>query len=411
MGCLGLTLLLCAALVLPARAILSTENVETQQENEVLSAPEVTYDPTDGLEGDPIPDSTAKAALLMDANTGTVLYAKEAHAQRAPASVTKIMTLLLVCEAIDAGQLTLEQTITASAHAAGMGGSQIYLEEGEEMTVEMLLKAVTVASANDAAVALGEAVAGSETAFVERMNRRAQELGMEDTQFVNCTGLPAEGHLTCAYDIALMSRALLEHELIFDFTGIWMDSLRDGAFQLTSTNKLLRTYNGCTGLKTGYTADAGFCMSATAQRDDLSLIAVVLGADNSKDRFSTAATLLDWGFAHFACVTVDAMAETLPELPVERGTQEQVALEGGSVTLLVQNGDQSALATGLLLPEQLEAPVEQGQVVGWLTAQIGDDCAAVLPLTARESVGQLSFQLVFWRMAQKIFTGADIFSE
>ena len=364
---------------------------------------EVTYDPTAGTSADPVPDTTATATLLMDSATGTVLWEKNAHEVLEPASVTKIMTMLLVCEAIDAGQLTLDQMVTTSAHAAGMGGSQVYLEEGEQMAVQDLLKAVAVASGNDAAVALGEAVAGSESAFVEKMNQRAAQLGMADTHFVNCTGLPTDGHVTSAYDIALMSRELLKHDVIRQFTTIWMDSLRNGAFGLSSTNKLVHSYEGCTGLKTGFTATAGYCISATARRDDTELIAVVLGAENSKDRFNTAATLLDWGFANFKLVTVTP-EEALPAVPVALGVQDTVELSPVQVRLLIRTADEGQLATQVVLPGGVEAPVEQGAQLGSFVVQIGDQVAAVCPLSAAQPVEKLRLWGVFQQFVKNLLS-------
>ena len=363
----------------------------------------VTYDPTAGTSADPVPGSTAAATLLMDSATGTVLWQENAHEVLEPASVTKIMTMLLVCEAIDAGQLSLDQMVTTSAHAAGMGGSQVYLEEGEQMSVQDLLKAVAVASGNDAAVALGEAVAGSESAFVEKMNQRAAQLGMEDTHFVNCTGLPTDGHVTSAWDIALMSRELLKHDVIRQFTTIWMDSLRNGAFGLSSTNKLVHSYEGCTGLKTGFTATAGYCISATARRDDTELIAVVLGAEDSKDRFNTAATLLDWGFANFKLVTVTP-EEALPAVPVALGAQDTVELSPVQLRLLIRTADEGQLTTQVVLPGGVEAPVEQGAQLGSFVVQIGDQVAAVCPLAAAQPVEKLRLWGVFRQFVKNLLS-------
>lgn len=368
-------------------------------------AVEGSYDPAAASAADPIPDSTAQATLLMDAATGTVLWAENADEALEPASVTKVMTMLLVCEAIDAGQLEAEQTITTSAHAAGMGGSQVYLEEGERMTVRELLKAVAVASGNDAAVALGEAVSGSESAFVERMNARAAELGMEDTHFCNCTGLPADGHVTSARDIALMSRALLEHELIREYTSIWMDSLRNGEFTLSSTNKLIRSYDGCTGLKTGFTSTAGYCISASARRGEMELIAVVLGAEDSKDRFNTAATLLDWGFANFKCITVTPEVP-VTDLPVTLGTADLVALEDVSARLLIRASDEGSVTCRLELPESIQAPVTEGQEVGTFTVEVGGRTALVCPVRATQGVEALTLWGVFGDYLKFLFCGA-----
>ncbi len=403
-----LSVLLAAALALSlvwCAGATDTSAAEDDASDLGFSA-QVTYDPAAGLNTDPAPDSSAQAVLLMEASTGAVLWAENAHEQLEPASVTKVMTMLLVCEAIDAGTLTLDQLVTASAHAAGMGGSQVYLAEGEQMTVGELLKAVAVASGNDAAVALGEAVAGSESAFVERMNLRAVELGMEDTHFVNCTGLPADGHVTSAYDIALMSRALLAHDLIRDYTGIWMDYLRDGAFQLSSTNKLIRTYDGCTGLKTGYTASAGYCISATAQRDGMELIAVVLGAKDSADRFATAATLLDWGFANFKTVILTSQ-DALPSVAVRLGETAQVAVDDASVSLLLRTGDETSVTTQVLLPESVEAPVAAGDRLGTLLVYVGDEVAAAVPLTASDGVERLRLWGVWERFVKILLTGGD----
>ena len=241
---------------------------------------------------------SAPSAVLMESSTGKVLFEKNPHEQRPCASVTKVMTLLLVFEAVDSGKLSLDDEITASEHAAGMGGSDIWLEKGETMSADDMIKATVVVSANDAAVALAEHISGSEDAFVEKMNSRAKELGMNDTVFKNCNGLDEEGHITSAYDVALMSRELTKHEKIFDYTSIWLDNLRGGKTQIVNTNKLLKTYNGITGLKTGTTNDAGCCMSATATRGDVSLISVVLGCKTGKERFADAAALLDYGFAN-----------------------------------------------------------------------------------------------------------------
>ena len=309
----------------------------------------------------------APSALLMEKATGTVLFAKDEHTPREGASVTKVMTLLLTMEAIDSGALSYDDTVTGSAHAASMGGSQIWLKEGEQMRVEDLIKAVCVVSGNDAAVALGEHLAGSEEAFVARMNERAKELGMNDTHFVNCTGLPADGHVTSAYDIALMSRELIwRHPDIRRFTTIWMDSLRGGASMLVNTNKLLKRYNGITGLKTGTTSGAGVCISASATRDGLDLIAVVLGSLSSSERFTAATTLLDYGFAAYAAVPLPAMEDRPLLIKVKGSAEESVPLDYTALpeTLLMPKENAAALTAQLDLPQELEAPVQLGQTVG-----------------------------------------------
>ena len=344
----------------------------------------------------------AKAALLMERETGAVLWEQNAHEQLEPASVTKVMTMLLVAEAIEAGTLTLDELVTTSAAAAGMGGSQVYLEEGEQMTVDEMLKAVAVASGNDAAVALAEHLAGSEGAFAERMNRRAAELGMEDTHFVNCTGLPAEGHLTSAYDIALMSRELLRHEVIRRYTGIWMDTLRGGEFQLANTNKLIHSYRGATGLKTGSTSAAGFCIAASAERDGMELIAVILGAETSAERFDAARTLLDYGFGGWAMTEI--VPEELPaEVPVRLGRAETVtaALERPA-RLLVTREELGQVAGAVTLSEEVEAPVRAGDTLGTLTVSIGEETVCELPLVAQEDVERLTFGDLFARMLRQL---------
>lgn len=333
------------------------------------------------------------SALLMEKQTGTVLFAQDEHTPREPASVTKIMTLLLTMEAIDSGALSYDDIVTGSAHAAGMGGSQIWLKENERMTVRDLLKAVCIVSGNDAAVALAEHLAGSEDAFVERMNLRAQELGMNDTHFVNCTGLPAAGHLTSAYDIALMSRELiLRHPDIQQFTTVWMDSLRDGASMLVNTNKLVRFYDGTTGLKTGSTDSAGYCLSATAERNGMELIAVVLKGKTSDERFSDAKSLLNYGFSTWALVTVTP-DEVLPPVPVTLGVQPAVQpVLTRENALLVERGLANDLTKEVVLAEGVAAPVYEGDVLGQLTVRdAAGNTVAVLPLLAGETVGHVTY--------------------
>ena len=347
----------------------------------------------------------APSALLMEKQTGTVLFAKDEHTPREPASVTKVMTLLLTMEAVDSGALSYDDAVTGSAHAASMGGSQIWLKEGEQMRVEDLIKAVCVVSGNDAAVALGEHLAGSEEAFVTRMNERAKELGMNDTHFVNCTGLPAEGHVTSAYDIALMSRELvLHHPDIRRFTTIWMDSLRDGQSMLVNTNKLVRFYPGATGLKTGSTSTAKYCISATAEKDGMELIAVILGGSTSDKRFADAKALLNYGFASYALVTA-APESPLPAVPVTLGTQKtvQTVLTPDNALLLEKNRA-GGLTQSLALPETLEAPIEAGEPLGTLDIfDAGGTAVASLPLLAGESVARVTWWQLFCRCMEAAF--------
>lgn len=348
----------------------------------------------------------AQACLLMEKTTGQVLYAVNEHEQLEPASVTKVMTLLLVMEAIDSGALNYDDMVTASAYACSMGGSQIWLEENEQMSVEDMLKAVCVASANDASVALAEHIAGSAEAFVEKMNQRAAELGMADTHFVNPTGLPAEGHVTSAYDIALMSRELiLHHPDIRRFTTIWMDSLRDGAFGLNNTNKLIRYYEGATGLKTGSTDNALYCLSATAERDGMELIAVILKSPTSTQRFESAKVLLNYGFAAYGLTHVEP-EEPLAAIPVELGTAASVMPEvSGDQDMLLTKDKLGTLTVQTEMEAVLSAPVEKGQRVGTLTVTAGDEVLAELPLVAAEGVERLSYGQILLRCLQMAFLG------
>ena len=340
---------------------------------------------------------TSRAALLMEKTTGQILFAQNEHEKLEPASVTKIMTLLLTMDAIDSGALAYDDVVTVSANAAGMGGSQVFLAEGEQITVEELLKCVCVSSGNDAAVALAEKVAGVTELFVEQMNNRARGLGMDDTHFVNPTGLTAEGHVTSAHDIALMSRELLtKHPDIRSFTTIWTDSIRGGTFDLANTNKLIRRYDGATGLKTGYTASAGYCISATAEREGMELIAVIMKGETADKRNTDAKALLNYGFSTYALVSA-APEEPLPALPVSIGQAEQVSLtlpEEG-VTALVEKGRVSALERRVDLPSSLTAPVAAGQTVGTLTLLDGETEVLTVPILAAEDVPRRNWSGLF----------------
>lgn len=349
---------------------------------------------------------SAPSAVLMEKETGTVLYEKDAHAKLEPASVTKVMTLLLTMEAIDAGQLGYDTVITASAHACSMGGSQIWLEENEQMTVDDMLKAVCVVSANDCAVALAEAVAGSEEAFVEKMNQRARELGMNDTTFKNATGLPAQGHVTSAWDIALMSRELiLNHPDIRNYTTIWMDSLRDGKSELVNTNKLIRFYEGATGLKTGSTDSALYCLSGTAERDGMELISVIMKAPTSAQRFDDAKALLSYGFSTYALETI-VPQEALPPIPVELGTQATVQpVLGEGTALLLEKAKAGQLSQSVELAESVAAPVAQGDVLGALTVTAGEETVAQIPIVAGEDVARVTFSQMFTQLLRLAFLG------
>ena len=339
---------------------------------------------------------TAPSAVLMEQSTGEVLYEKDAHARMSPASVTKVMTLLLIAEQIDSGALALTDTVIASANAAAMGGSQIWLEEGESMTVDEMVKCIAVVSANDCAVAMAEKLAGSESAFVERMNARAAELGMEDTHFLNCTGLTDdEGHYTSAYDIALMSRELLKHTWLRDYTTIWMDTVRDGRFGLTNTNRLVRTYEGATGLKTGYTQQAMYCLSAAAERDGVQYIAVIMHAPSSAERFADAETLLNYAFANYTLYSIAANV-VLPPVRVELGETEslQPVCDGEAGLLVAKGGGE--IAHEITLPESVSAPVAAGAQLGTLTLADTRGVLAELPLRAPEDIARITVPRL-WR--------------
>ena len=353
-------------------------------------------------------DVAGKSALLMDAATGRILYEKNAHEKLSPASVTKVMTLLLIMEAIDSGKIGWNDAVTASESAASKGGSQIFLKAGETMTVTDLVKSIAVSSANDAACAMAEHIAGSEAAFVSQMNDRAAQLGMADTHFVNCTGLDdsadAASHLTSAHDIAVMSRELMvNHPDITKFTTIWMDTVRNGTFGLANTNKLIRFYPGAIGLKTGYTSKAGFCLSACAQRDGLMLIAVVLGADSSQDRFAACKGLLDYGFANFA------LTQYTPEnltVPVKLGQQATVsAIPGGDTRYLIDKSQRNDIHYQVELEEWVSAPVSQGQKIGTLSIRAGDQILAQIPMVAEQAVLRKTWSQIFWQVLRAITMG------
>ena len=351
---------------------------------------------------------TSHAALLMEKTTGQILYAQNEHEARPPASVTKIMTVLLTMEAIDSGRIALDDMVTVSAYAAGMGGSQVFLAEGEQMSVDDLLKAVCVSSGNDAAVALAEHVAGVTELFVEQMNNRARELGMNDTHFVNCTGLTAEGHVTSAHDIALMSRELLlHHPEVRNYTTIWMDTLRNGTFGLSNTNKLIRFYDGATGLKTGFTREAGYCISATAERDGMELIAVIMKGNTSDSRNADAKTLLNYGFSTYALVNIQP-EEPLPVLPVVLGTADTVSavLPEEGRTLLLEKSQTGGLTQTVELPETVTAPVCAGDRLGTLTVSREGTVALAIPIVAGETVARLTWsQTVTQMLRTAIFCG------
>ncbi len=347
----------------------------------------------------PMLDLACKSAVLMEASTGKILYAQNPAEAMPPASVTKIMTLLLVMEAIERGELKMEDSVTASAHAASMGGSQIYLKEGEQMTVRDMVKSVVIASANDAAVALAEHVAGSEEAFVKRMNDRARELGMTSTHFENTNGLDdtALNHVTSAADIAIMSRALIAHPDILTYSSIWMDTIRDGAFGLTNTNRLVRFYRGCNGLKTGSTKKAGFCISVTAEREGMTLICVIMGAESRDNRNAAATKLLDWGFATYGLYT--SPAGTPDPLYVTGGEQDTVALTYPAFTAVLPKADIASVEITVTLPPSCNAPIRAGEAVGKITYSCKGSTIGEIPITAAET----SERIGFWRLWGRLF--------
>ena len=345
-------------------------------------------------------DVPCRAAVLIDLDSGTVLYEKEPDTPMPIASITKVMTLLLTFEAIDAGKVSLQDTVPVSDHAYNMGGSQIWLEPGETFTLEEMIKTICVSSANDAAVAVAEFIGGSEPAFAELMNQKAAALGMTNTTFKNACGLDEAGHLSTARDVAVMSREmLLNHPQITNYTTIWMDTLRGGATQLLNTNKLLKRYQGVTGLKTGTTSGAGVCISASASRDGLNLLAVVLGAASSAERFDAATALLDYGFANFENVAAPAPENAPASLPVTGGAEESVELRyAAPEKILVQKGEGAALTAALELPGTLAAPLAEGQQVGTVTVYSGETALGSWPVTAASAVQHMTMRLVFERL-------------
>ena len=367
----------------------------------------ITEDEQKSLEKLPV-EIKAKAVVLMEVTSGKVLMEYKADTKLYPASVTKIMTMLLVAEAINSKKITLADKVTCSANAATKGGSQIWLEEGEIMTVDELLRATAIGSANDAATLLGEYVAGSENAFIDLMNNRAKELKMNNTHFENATGLDdtTDAHLTTARDIAIMSCELLKHDFIRDYTTVWMDSLRDGKTELVNTNKLVRFFSGTTGLKTGTTAKAGCCVSASAERDGLHLVAVVMGSDNSKDRFNTAKAMLDWGFSNYSCVTPEISKKYLKNIAVVGGKADFVTPKMPKLSpILVKKGEEEKIEIKIDMEEILEAPVVEKQTIGNIKIMIDGKKTAEHKITAKNTVENLGFLGCLKKLANFIATG------
>lgn len=341
-------------------------------------------------------DISAPSAVLMEKETGEVIYEKAAHERRAPASVTKVMTMLLIVEAIDRGEISLDDTVTASKRAASFGGSCVFLEEGEKMSVDEMLKCITVVSANDCAVAMSEFLCGTEQVFVKRMNERAAELGLKDTNFTNCTGLfDDDEHYTSAYDIAVMSRELIKHDLIKKYSTIWMDSIRGGKFGLSATNKLVYYYEGCTGLKTGFTSKAMYCLSATAERDGVEYIAVIMHGESADSRNEDAKTLLSYGFANYTLCPLRS-PEVLPPVQVTLGNADSVQpVYAGDEYALISRTDSADISYSAELPASVPAPVAEGQRLGTLTVSLGGEVFRELPLTAQYTVERAGIWGIF----------------
>ena len=386
--CLTVLLLLpinTVAKTLPETTVTSEFINEDMFENDISDENDVTVDAA-SLTVD------AKSAILMDVETNTILFEQDAHEKLAPASITKIMSMLLVVEAIEQGKITLEDEVVCTENASSLGGSQIWLKPGESMTVHELLKAAAVGSANDAITLLGEYVSGSDTAFVTAMNNRAKELNMVNTNFVNCTGLDADGHYTTAYDIAIMSAELIKHDIIKEYTTIWIDYLRDGKTQLVNTNKLVRFYEGTTGLKTGTTDKAGYCLSATAERDGMNLVAVVLAAKDSKERFNGVKRMLNFGFSNWTKFQPQVDLTKLDTVKLIHGVEKTVEVEVEQLdSILIEKGTEKQYTVDIKLAEQMEAPVKRGQSVGVVSVLKGSECIKQYNICAKKSVNKLGF--------------------
>ena len=360
--------------------------------------------PTGALASSFQPDIPCKAAVLKEAISGKILYEKNKDEKMSPASITKIMSLLIAGEALEDGKINLDDKVTASKEASSMGGSQIWLKENEVMTVDELLKAASVASANDATVALGEHIAGSEESFVALMNERAEELGLKNTQFKNCTGLDEEGHFTTAEDISIVAEEVLKHPLILKYTSIWMDELRGGKTKLVNTNKLVRFYKGATGLKTGTTDKAGCCLCATAERDNLPLIAVSLGSESSKERFLSCKKLLDHGFANYKAINSPSLKEALNSVRVKKGALRFVGVKAECPEFLVsEKGKKAPLKLKIEREEHLQAPVEENTKIGTVEIMQGDDILSRISLLTAYPIKELTYTISIKRIFNNIF--------
>ena len=388
---------LCSSITTGAKTVLTEGDVDNLDEP-------ILYANTDLSVGTDLQIS-AKSAILMEPTTNTVLYEKNASEICAPASITKIMSLVLIMEAIDQKRLTTEEIVTASETASKMGGSQIWLKEGENMTVDDLLKATVIGSANDATVALAEQIAGSEEAFVNLMNKKAEELGMDNTTFKNCTGLDEDGHMTSCYDVAIMSCELLKHPLIKKYSTVWMDTLRDGESELVNTNKLVRFYEGTTGLKTGTTSKAGCCLSASAKRGDTELVAVIMGATNSNERFSGAKKLLDFGFANYCMSEIKSSAKTEDlKSNVKNGTEKVVYGKAeNNVKLLLKKEDAQSVEQRLSMEDEIEAPIHKGDTIGTVDVYIGEELVGKIDIKATKQIDRIKYKTTLLWIIKGIF--------
>ena len=390
---------ICLLFSIPAQAATVSMEYNATDLDVPLTADSVTT-ATDAIQL----DIKAKSAILLEPVTGQILYESNADEQTAPASITKIMSLLLVMEALENGTLALDTVVTASEHACSMGGSQIWLEPNEQMTVDELLKAAVIASANDATVALGEAIAGSEEGFVNLMNEKAKALGMNNTHFINCTGLDADGHLTSAHDVAIMSAQLIRHDLIKQYSTVWMDTLRNGESELVNTNKLVRFYEGCTGLKTGTTSSAGYCLSATAERGGMQLVAVVMDGETSTDRFEGAKKLLNYGFANYNFTTVKADLGANPTIKVNRGITDSVGVTAKSeLSILLPKTTAANITQTIDLPEAIDAPVNTTDTIGHIYVMNGEERIGVIELAAASTVDRLNISHTFVWLLKALF--------
>lgn len=350
----------------------------------------------------------AKSAILMEESTGNILYESNPDERLPIASVTKVMTMLLIMEAVDSGKISLDDMVTVSENAMSYGGSTMFLETGEQLTVNDMLKGIAVASANDGCVAMAEHLAGNESAFVDIMNEKAKELGMENTHFMNTNGLDEDDHYSSARDVAIMSRELMKHETIFNYTSIWMDTLRGGKFQLANTNKLIRFYDGANGLKTGSTSKALCCLSAAAKRNDMQLIAVVLGAPTSAERFASAKSLLDYGFANYAVNTQITAGDEVQKIAVEKGVDKEVGVVASdSCSTLVKKGQEDNITKEIKIDETITAPIEAGQKIGTMTISRDGEVIADLDLNASSTVEKKGIGLIIKDFFATIFFGSD----